>query len=119
MFRVDHFPLGILTDFLGMIRLVVENEVDPIASLPFSHPSGGRRLDHYTSYEKHLIRIIGELVGPREMKDIDSLVSARSYVYKNESLLGPADKYLERLIDKNLETNHIVISFRDKERRVF
>jgi hypothetical protein len=24
-----------------------------------------------------------------------------------------------RLIDKNLETNHVIISFRDKERRVF
>lgn len=29
------------------------------------------------------------------------------------------DRAYERLIDKNLETNHIVITFRDKERRVF
>ena len=29
------------------------------------------------------------------------------------------ERAYERLIDKNLETNHIVITFRDKERRVF
>ena len=29
------------------------------------------------------------------------------------------ERAYERLIDKNLETNHIIISFRDKERRVF
>ena len=29
------------------------------------------------------------------------------------------DRAYERLIDKNLETNHILITFRDKERRVF
>ena len=29
------------------------------------------------------------------------------------------ERAYERLIDKNLETNHIIITFRDKERRVF
>ncbi len=29
------------------------------------------------------------------------------------------ERAYERLIDKNLETNHIVITFRDRERRVF
>lgn len=43
--------------------------------------------------------------------------SERAYVW--DHLMMNFARAYERLIDKNLETNHIIISFRDKERRVF
>jgi hypothetical protein len=43
--------------------------------------------------------------------------SEKAYVW--DHLMMNFERAYERLIDKNLETNHIIISFRDKERRVF
>jgi hypothetical protein len=64
---------------------------------------------------------------PKRQETDKSISATRSFNYNKtsnksfvwEHLLMNFDRAYERLIDKNLETNHIVITFRDKERRVF
>jgi len=64
---------------------------------------------------------------PKRQETDKSISATRSFNYNKtsdksfvwEHLMMNFDRAYERLIDKNLETNHIVITFRDKERRVF
>lgn len=64
---------------------------------------------------------------PKRQQTDKSISATRSFNYHKTSeksfvwdhLMMNFERAYERLIDKNLETNHIIISFRDKERRVF
>ena len=64
---------------------------------------------------------------PKRQETDKSISATRSFNHNKtsdkgfvlEHLLMNFERAYERLIDKNLETNHIVITFRDKERRVF
>lgn len=64
---------------------------------------------------------------PKRQETDKSISATRSFNYNKTSeksfvwdhLMMNFERAYERLIDKNLETNHIVITFRDKERRVF
>ncbi len=64
---------------------------------------------------------------PKRQETDKSISATRSFNYNKtsnksfvwEHLMMNFERAYERLIDKNLETNHIVITFRDKERRVF
>lgn len=64
---------------------------------------------------------------PKRQEMDKSISATRSFNYNKTSdkrfvwdhLLMNFERAYERLIDKNLETNHIVITFRDKERNVF
>ena len=47
----------------------------------------------------------------------DHKTSNKEFVW--DHLLMNFERAYERLIDKNLETNHIIITFRDKDRQVF
>ncbi len=64
---------------------------------------------------------------PKRQETDKSISATRSFNYHKTSdkgfvwdhLMMNFERAYERLIDKNLETNHIIITFRDKERRVF
>ena len=64
---------------------------------------------------------------PKRQETDKSISATRSFNYNKTSekafvwnhLMMNFERAFERLVEKNLETNHIVISFRDKERRVF